>query len=172
MLLISLVSCIDEDEMPLPLFEEQVARLLSADTSKSWLLSDRFEEGMEVTLASCEQDNLLVFFGSDTVNLISGSEVCPDQPDSIIFQARWFVIENNRQPFFDSLGLVFDQVVGFEIDSVKDQNGMLVSIDTVKITEPDTSLYVIERITSQFLTLSFPTNGLIITEQYEVSTIE
>jgi len=89
---------------------QNIERLLSTDSSKTWMLTTRQENGQEVTLPACLQDDELHFYfassnEADTVWFLTGATLClTDATDSTAYQ--WQVPEPPQPEIYtDTLNL-------------------------------------------------------------------
>lgn len=126
-------------EAPVNLAADELERLLTADSSKSWILSNRINAS---PFEPCESDDLLTFIKSSpindtlTIHFRSGSVFCPGQIDSVIFQGTWIIIDGLLS---DSLELI---ITG------------------------DTTRRSLDLVTSQILSISYLHQNSIIIETY------
>ena len=153
-------ACLTEDEGPRPFTRGQTKRLLNGDSAKVWSILNRFENGNLVMLEDCKLDELLIFTDTNYLSITSNQIICNEQEDSILFLAEWDVLRPKEKISADSIRLVFP------VDTVAIN-------DSVSVINTDTTFWIIEDLTSQFLTLSFeefnPDSSIVIsvTEEYE-----
>ena len=136
---ISLVGCLEQDEITY-FSANELTRLISSDSAKSWILTNRIVDNSSDIL-DCEKDDILTFispqFDQDTTLLFqTGMVLCPGQIDSIIFIGKWQAIDSENQ-----------QLIMLTIDG-------------------DSSINSIDFITSKLLTISYQTEGKSISEEY------
>lgn len=132
-ILLSVFACASDDA-PANLEDEELQRLLAADSAKVWQRMTRKENGTNTMFSDCDTDNLLIFSLAEsaedtiTINYETGPMLCPSESDSLIFQGAWDIFSSEIPVIYDSLRLIIDG---------------------------DTSLRNIDFITSQMLMLSY-----------------
>ena len=101
-LLFGLCGCLAQDET-IDFSDTQLTRLLTSDSSKTWLLTSRLLDNQQL-IKDCEMDDLLIFqtpgMSQDTalVSFLTGPILCPEQSDSIIFRGVWEIIDTASHP--------------------------------------------------------------------------
>jgi len=149
-----LSSCFPEDDGPRGFQDFEVDRLLTAGSEKIWARISRTENGFEFTDDSCNLDDILIFDNiARTATSITLNSLCPD---SIIFEGVWEILQGEGSISADSIEVAF---VGKQLvlDTIYDEmdSTLIIRIDTSTVSQPDTVIWVLDEITSQFLTYSF-----------------
>ncbi len=132
----AMCSC-EEDGAVVDFSQDELIRLLTGDSVKSWILTSRNQE-----LMNCEQDDRFIFQIPDTTNdslsfnFESGPVLCPGQLDSIILKGTWNVSSR-------------------------------VGPDTLFLMLPDDTLFrIIQQISSEIMVIQYRDNGELVEEQF------
>ena len=139
--IIFLSGCLSQDEIVI-FTPDELTFLLTADSSKAWTLTGKVVNNTQNDLQDCEKDDLLIFYSTispqDTqkVQLETGPILCPGQTDSIIYQGYWKALDST--------------------------NGYYLHW----IIEGDTSIRLVNLITSQLLNMSYSKGTDQITEDF------
>jgi len=141
-IMLALASCLNTQEGPTSLDNGQVARLLDGGSSKSWELLRRSENGSEIVPADCDLDNLLAFTDTSYVSILANQITCPDDIGEVLFVGVWEVLDPGAKVNADTIKVLFP------IDTIMIN-------DTTFLLVNDSLYWVVEEITSQFLTISF-----------------
>ena len=90
--------CLSQDELFFS--TDELSRLLASDSSKTWVLRSRLVDNVSV-IQDCELDDELTLVQAtnpiDTARMIftTGSILCPNQMDSIIYSGIWEVLDTD-----------------------------------------------------------------------------
>jgi hypothetical protein len=121
---------------------DELTFLLATDSSKAWVLTGRTINTAQSVLPECEKDDLLIFRGTispqDTLKMQfeTGPIQCPGQADSIIYQGYWMALDSTSGHFLHW------------------------------VIKGDTSIRVVNFITSELLNISYSEGNDQITEDF------
>ncbi len=135
---LTIASCGDE-ENTISFTAEQTSRLLSNDSTKSWLLINREIDGVLSTLEMCEAENSLAFgmATGDALNTLLFEDECDPIP---IYDGFWQVLNQRALATSDTLIYLFNPDTLFQ-----SEDSLFVDYDTL--------VNIIEQISSQNLIL-------------------
>ncbi len=139
--IIFLPSCLSEEGM-VYFTPDELTFLLSTDSAKAWILTNRSINNSQDVLQECDKDDLLIFRNTisaqDTlkVQLETGPIQCPGQADSIIYQGYWKAL--------DSINVHY----------------------LLWVIEGDTSIRLVNFITSELLNISYTEGNDQISEDF------
>lgn len=127
--MIALAIGCSQEEGPENFNLSQLERLLTGDSIKTWILTERISG---TDLQECEKDNALIFeLDSLKVRLETGSILCPGEIDSLIYQGEWAIIDG---PLMDSLVFIIStDTTKRSIDLISSQTLGLTFLDNGQI---------------------------------------
>ena len=152
------VGCDNGGDTEVQFTQAQTERLLSNDSTKTWNLVSREIDDQPVTLEGCLLENELVFTkGSEgDASKLLFDDSCDE---NAIFDGYWEVLNQSNLPATDTLIYLFNPDTLFQ------------SEDSLAV-DHDTLVNTIDRISSQFLTISridtINQTLVFIRENYEV----
>ena len=151
-------SCGNDEDPEIQFTPVQIERLLASDSTKTWNLISREIDGEPAIIEDCQQENELIFSlgSSDAANILLFDDSCDEDK---IFDGYWEVLNQSNLPVTDTLLYLFNPDTLFQ------------SEDSLAV-DHDTLINIIDRITSQFLTISrideVNRTAVTVKENYEI----
>ncbi len=138
-IVVLIVGC-KEEENVIRFTAEQTGRLLSNDSTKNWLLTNKEINGMVSVLEPCEAENTLTFGNSTEIGL-STLFYDDDCEETVIYDGFWEVLNQQSLETSDTLIYLFNPDTLF-----KSEDSLVVDHDTI--------INIIDQISSQNLIIS------------------